>query len=55
MCDLLQVFEDLVLQTQAFGGFDDQLKGFAELVNLCHLSQAGWSQSVAFYSPLEDF
>ena len=21
---------------------DDQLKGFAELVNLCHLSQAGW-------------
>ena len=24
MCDPLQVFEDLVLQTQAFGVFDDQ-------------------------------
>ena len=49
-----QVLEVWVLQTQAFGVFDDQTERFfAELAGLCHHSQAGWCQ--IFIHPWEYF
>ena len=51
-CDKLASVKRLgFLQTSSFCDGWPPLKGFAGLVDLCHLSQAGWSQSGLLFTP----